>query len=399
MSGFNHAIAGGSGKLIVTALQSPNYDPATNSGWTINKDGSATFFSVSLPGVATGTKVTFSSTAPPSPGVNDVWYDTAAGLVAQVWNGTAWVPFQIGTGAIANGAITGSLIQAGTIIAGVVNGTTIEGSFFVGNGTDREVMLYNGTPTLGNLLLSVSSGFGTDPFGNSYKDGFATYGPNAGSAQIVANAGTGQPFVILSPPSTSHVVTLPQMFASAANAGLANEFCALHLNSGTEGANGGTNIDLFSQTNDGTGTPQIQMSVNGALVLQVQPSAIVATVPVTAIQPGTGSTETWHNMTLANSWANNGSFGVARYRYVASPPNSVEIDGVITNGAAGTFFTLPGGYRPGSAKGYAIGATGGVTTGASANVRCDTSGNLSVSNVTTFTGNSFFIHGYINLDA
>lgn len=49
MSGFAHAIAGGSGALDVAALHSPNYVPAT-TGWSINKDGSADFTGLTVRG-------------------------------------------------------------------------------------------------------------------------------------------------------------------------------------------------------------------------------------------------------------------------------------------------------------------------------------------------------------
>jgi hypothetical protein len=103
-SGFTHAIAGGDGKLILAFVRSPNYDPATGTGWTINKDGTATFYSISLPDFpGSGNKVTFAGTAPASPSVGDVWYDIDAGLQANQWNGTAWVPYSISAGAIAPG--------------------------------------------------------------------------------------------------------------------------------------------------------------------------------------------------------------------------------------------------------------------------------------------------------
>jgi hypothetical protein len=354
MAGFNHAIAGGSGKLIVSALQSPDYNPATNTGWTINKDGTATFYSVSLPGVATGSKVTFASTAPLAPNVGDVWYDTAAGLLAQQWDGSDWVPYQIGGDAIASGAVGSSQIAVGTVIAGVVNGTTIEGSFFVGNGTTHEVMLYNGTPAPGNLLLSVSSDLGIDIYGNTYLDGFATYGPNNGSAQIVANATSGQPFVILSPPSVTHVNELPQISVQAANAGLSNEFLQLFLTSGTEGSNGDTTIRLYSQTFDGTGIPQMHVEVNNVIVLEVQQSVIQANAVINGVKPGTTTAEGWNNITLDSGWA----AGAQAPQYRMLPDGNVQVRGSATH--AGTTAAvninnsnpIPSGYWPGQNRVY-----------------------------------------------
>lgn len=112
MAGFSHDIAGGNGDLVVTSVQSPNYDPDNNTGWRIAKDGTATFYAVDLPGFKSGTKVTLSSTPPAAPNAGDLWYDTANGLQVSQYNGTAWVPYQIGTGAIADSAITNDLLSS-----------------------------------------------------------------------------------------------------------------------------------------------------------------------------------------------------------------------------------------------------------------------------------------------
>lgn len=110
---FSKTAVAGNGNLLIPGMQSPNFNPVTGTGWQVNKDGSATFYNVSIPNVGAGTKVTFSSTAPVSPNTGDVWYDTADGLLAQQWNGSAWVPYQIGTGAIAAGTVTPALAAAG----------------------------------------------------------------------------------------------------------------------------------------------------------------------------------------------------------------------------------------------------------------------------------------------
>lgn len=115
------------GQLTIGQIRSPNYDPLANTGWTINKDGSATFFSISLPGFAAGVKATFSATAPPSPNTGDLWYNTSDGLILSQWDGSSWVPFQIGTGAIASQAITPTLQAAGD--------TTNPNPFFSGGDT------------------------------------------------------------------------------------------------------------------------------------------------------------------------------------------------------------------------------------------------------------------------
>lgn len=121
MSGFQHDIAGGSGDLIATSVQSPNFVHAT-SGWQIRKDGTAEFHSIVLPN-GQGVSVYFQGTAPVTTHTGDLWYNTANGLQLSQWNGSAWVAFQIGTGAIASGAITNALLNA-AVTARSIGGIT-----------------------------------------------------------------------------------------------------------------------------------------------------------------------------------------------------------------------------------------------------------------------------------
>jgi hypothetical protein len=126
---FAHDLAGGNGNLIATSIQSPNFDAETGAGWQIAKDGSATFYDISIPNVGKGTKVTFEAAPGPSdPKTGDVWYNTSAGLEANEWNGTEWVPFQISTGAIGSGAITTDLLDALAVTAAKIADETITSS-------------------------------------------------------------------------------------------------------------------------------------------------------------------------------------------------------------------------------------------------------------------------------
>jgi hypothetical protein len=53
VSGFSHDIAGGSGNLIVTSLQSPNFQSG-EEGWQVAKDGSAQFNNLEIRGTFNG---------------------------------------------------------------------------------------------------------------------------------------------------------------------------------------------------------------------------------------------------------------------------------------------------------------------------------------------------------
>lgn len=168
------------GVLVYPAIRSPNFIHGVQ-GWSINVDGSAEFHSVIIP-TQPGLTVTFASTAPANPLVGDIWYDVSNGNLEHQWNGTSWLPFQVGTGAVAPGAITTDLIQdnaitqdliadqaitetkiaddsvstpklqagavtaenieAGIVVAGIVDSTVVEAATFLGstfNGTDFTV--------------------------------------------------------------------------------------------------------------------------------------------------------------------------------------------------------------------------------------------------------------------
>jgi hypothetical protein len=175
MSGFAHDIAGGSGDLVISQLQSPNFSIAGQTGWAILKDGDAYFYSVTIPG-GTGTKVTFSATAPPGPDTGDLWYNTSAGLEVSQWNGSAWVAYQIGAGALETGIIVAGIVNSTTVNAATFTGSTFMGTDFIINTTGA--FYYTGTPAANNLSTSSVPGTsgGTDGFGNHYLPGEATYG-------------------------------------------------------------------------------------------------------------------------------------------------------------------------------------------------------------------------------
>jgi hypothetical protein len=207
--GFQHAIAGGQGKLVIAQLQSPNFQLSPLTGWAILKNGQAYFASIVLP-PGTVPVITFAATAPAGPHTGDLWYDTANGNQVSQWNGSAWVAYQYGTAAIGTGAITASQIAANTITAaqlaagivyaGIVNSTTVNAATFTGSifqGTDFVInssgaFFYSGTPAAGNLILSIAQAAGTDAHGNTYPGGL-TVGLNSSTQmQLVSNSGVGQ---------------------------------------------------------------------------------------------------------------------------------------------------------------------------------------------------------------
>lgn len=178
-----------------------------------------------------GITSTISSTAPASPGVGWLWFDSSNGYQVKRWDGSSWVPVvfsganilgagtitagllaanAVVAGNIAAGVVTATQLAAGIVKAGIVDGTLISGAQFQAYGTTGEILVYAGTPASGNLLASDSAAAGTDGLGNAYNAGRWIYDsggnsiglvPGGGSAasQIALSTGAGTP----TPPSGS----------------------------------------------------------------------------------------------------------------------------------------------------------------------------------------------------
>jgi hypothetical protein len=85
VSGFANALANAAGQLIRTALRSVNYVPGV-SGWTINKDGTAEFNSVTIRGGVTedGTILLYTGT----PAAGTLWLSIAAAAGTDAYGNT-----------------------------------------------------------------------------------------------------------------------------------------------------------------------------------------------------------------------------------------------------------------------------------------------------------------------
>ena len=110
------------------------------------------FGNFALPGAASSW--TISATAPSDPQLGAIWINSSDGNVMEEWNGSGWVAYQIGGGAIASG----------TIVPGIVNGTVVEGAVLqVYNASDVTVGAVDST--VGSNSSGV--GFGLDTNGTS----------------------------------------------------------------------------------------------------------------------------------------------------------------------------------------------------------------------------------------
>ena len=251
---------------------------------------------------------------------------------------------------------------------GIVTGGEFEGNNFIINSQGQ--FFYNGTPAIDNLIVSISGTATNDPFGTPVIQGIEVNGAG-GFAQLETS--TTHPALILVPANMVKESAFANVHVVGNNPGAVNESQTLVVTSGIINNNADATLQLISDASDGS--TLAQASIN---------------VPVIMDQ--------WHNMTLVNGWVNTAGFAVARYRKIASPPNSVEVIAALSGNAAtaNTFFTLPNGYIPNSQQGFSLGCTSAADT---TNGRCDTLGNLQVANVVFPVAQTFFIHAVISLDA
>lgn len=187
--------------------------PAVGETWLLTQDlgmwsfaaivanSAGQFAGFSVVSGATAGQVTVSAAAPAAPSAGDLWISGAAGNEMFQWSGTAWVPVQAGTQAIADGAVTAAKIAPGTLTAsqlapaaGITAGqvafraTDIGGTQVI-TGTSQPVAPTPGTvwinPAQGNAVMVWNGGAWV-----AAQFGAQAIAPGSLTAtQIAANAG------------------------------------------------------------------------------------------------------------------------------------------------------------------------------------------------------------------
>lgn len=290
-----------------------------------------------------GISVSVSSVAPVSPSAGDLWFDGAVGYQLNQWSGSAWVPFQYGTDAIAAGTITAALIAANTItaaqiaagtitatqiaagtitatklvsglvVAGIVNGTLVTGAQIVATGTSGQFLVYSGTPASGNLIVSLSGVATTDSFGNTIKGGgLALYGTGTQSVFLGHSGSLG----VLNFFSGSAIENQFAAIVTADNGTGAAEFIELALEGASISTTGlkDSMIMLLASSNQGgtTGAEGVFTYSNNAgafsAILNIQSTGI-AIFNTAAPPPLLGRTGIWSDSAGGNLSYQNGSDG------------------------------------------------------------------------------------------
>lgn len=180
---------------------------------------------------ADGKIVTFWQADPPTAtAVGDIWYDTDAGNTITRWNGTAWVPLLVGSGALENQAVTGDKLAADVAIVGAVRSPNYAA------GSAGWTINGDGTSEFNNAVFrgTVEVGEAPNPQVRARQSG------NSGLVEIPTNS-----------PSESAPATVS---GTVFNPGVSTEHLALQLAGPREAApsDGGVRLDLVSQNRDGS---------------------------------------------------------------------------------------------------------------------------------------------------
>lgn len=255
-------------------------------------------------------------------------------------------------------------------------------------GTGGGLFVYSGTPAAGNLIASITSAAGTDPFGNPYDSDVTVYGSAGTFVQMLAatvariNLGTGDPAettpgavatrilgtggprilqAIMQSPLVSGSTDFTQMGLGSPSADLVDA-TAWQVAAQSLPSQGAISVEpqrIHISTGNGTATAEVNITPGNT---QIVAGSLTATAG-TAAAPTLITTDTWHSLgTLAGYTISEG-----RYRLTAS--GNVELDVVVSSAganASSTAFsvTMAAEYRPPSVNRFpAMGTTRAVTAG------------------------------------
>jgi hypothetical protein len=262
----------------------------------------------------TGVTATISSAEPTGPKEGDLWYDSTNGYRLNQWNGSAWQPYQFGTGAIAAGSITAAQIAADTItaaelasgivVSGIIDGTTVTGATVESDdGSGNTITLQAGD-------LTVQSANPGDPFIELFSS--------------VLSFGWG---------------SQPTFTQAEIQSGLSSNSISLIISSG-QAASGDTSSELVFYSKKDAASP-----VTGTPAIQVQGLMI--------------ADNAWTNFSLQNSFSAGNDIGGTSYppAYRMLPDGNVALRGTLVTPSSGTvnqvtFATIPAAngfgvsYRP-----------------------------------------------------
>jgi len=374
VSGFSNPIIGGGGALVYPSIHSPGFITGI-SGWTIKKDGSAEFNNLTIRGTFLGTDFIVSN-------AGAFFYSGAPA------NGNLFASIASVSGTDAFGNAYGAGLNIGDQAAAHF-GVGVTGRWSAFNASDQPVirvqpdkqamLIYSGSPALGNLIISAAAAAGTDDQGNAFPAGI--YDFDAGTGNTVTVAGGA---VSLSNTNSSNVTTAASLAFS-----FISSIASLVLTSPTDPFN-----TLASKL-------YLRSAASPAAY------AVLSGLGLYAESPGTtGTLDQWNSMAARgyqNSWADSLLGPSGQYRLLASPPNSVELIGDVSAGTRTdntVIVNLPNAYHPATTQSHIKLIAPAVTAAANARLFINTNGNVECEGISGLAaGNRLIFHDTYSLDA
>ena len=233
--------------------------------------------------------------------------------------------------------------------------------------TQGVILLYNGTPAAGNLIVSIAPAAGTDAFGNAYPKGVQVSG--GGANTILLNPSIPQ--IEINPDTTKYIAG----YIGGSDGGT---FGRLILNSpqNSVGQPGIARLLIESQASGGSPGPIFDFDQVGSTA---SPAGLAQFgVPIIV------KSETWQTPSYGTNWATsttfNGLTNLQQLQFRKKAEDEVELVGHWKAGGtlpANPVFTLPAGYRPGTQQLIPVvrNNAGAVTAGL---LFVGTSGNISL---------------------
>lgn len=130
----------------------------------------------------------------------------------------------------------------------------------------------------GNLEISLAPLSGTDAFGNTYTNGFTTYGMGGASINITPGASN----IISFSPGATFSGALPYVSSTLFNGGTSSEYQAMVMFSGQQtGSTGNTAVQMFSDSNNGTSnTAHGNLVITGSTIASWGPTSFQTYQPL-----------------------------------------------------------------------------------------------------------------------
>jgi hypothetical protein len=261
------------------------------------------------------------------------------------------------------------------------------------------VFVYSGTPANGNPPIIWLTSATTDPFGNTLVDSGVMLAETASSGNAAggliwnsATPGAAEPLLALYPNATvGFTGNSPFVLGRVFNRALVNELLALAFGGGGTAGSSPVQLELFSQSKDGTALGHISFYdwASTDLICDISSKYLNAADPAVA-----NTIETWHTASITGTGYSAGSPAPAYKLYADNTAALTGIVNVASGSGGAVFLTLPSQYRPVTAKKFPAAFSAGTPVASgNAQVTVNTSGAVQFSAVPTGSAFTFALDG------